>query len=267
MQGQRAQMYVPIIERIFFSHHREGDTEFLFSRTEIEEVASKLNIPLPANLGDVIYAFRFRRDLPDSILQTAPEGQRWIIRLAGRGQYKFVLISVPEILPSQLLTETKIPDATPGIIVKYSLDDEQALLAKLRYNRLIDIFTGLTCYSLQNHLRTFVQDMGQVESDEIYLGLDKRGVHYVVPVQAKGGTDKIGIVQIEQDFALCSEKFPSLVCRPVAAQFMQGDVIALFEFEDTVEGVRIVDEKHYRLVAPDDLSSDELEAYQQRLPE
>jgi hypothetical protein len=48
---------------------------------------------------------------------------------------------------------------------------------------------------------------------------------------------------------------------------MQGDVIALFEFEDTVEGVRIVDEKHYRLVAPDDLSSDELEAYQQRLPE
>ena len=43
-------------------------------------------------------------------------------------------------------------------------------------------------------------------------------------------------VQIEQDIALCAEKFPALICRPLAAQFMAGEVIALFEFEDTEEG-------------------------------
>jgi len=41
----------------------------------------------------------------------------------------------------------------------YALGDEQALLAKLRYNRLLDIFTGVVCYSLQNHLRTNVPGM------------------------------------------------------------------------------------------------------------
>ena len=53
-----------------------------------------------------------------------------------------------------MLATTKIPDGTPSIVRKYSISDEQALLAIVRYNRLIDIFLGVTCYSLQNHLRT-----------------------------------------------------------------------------------------------------------------
>src|SRR5438105_5867530 len=130
-----------------------------------------------------------------------------------------------------MVAETKVPDSTPGIIIMYALGDEQALLAKLRYNRLVDIFTGITCYSLQSHLRTTVPNVGQVETDEIYVGVDRRGAHYVFPVQAKGGNDRLGIVQIEQDFALCAHRFPSLLCRPIAAQFMAIEVIALFEFE------------------------------------
>ena len=96
----------------------------------------------------------------------------------------------------------KVPDATPGVIGMYALNDEQALLAKLRYNRLIDIFTGVACYSLQNHLRTFVETVGQIETDEIYMGIDKRGAHFAFPVQAKGAKDMINIVQIEQDLAM-----------------------------------------------------------------
>ena len=85
-----------------------------------------------------------------------------------------------------MMAETKIPDSTPGIITLYAQGDEQALLAKLRYNRLIDIFIGATCYSLQSHLRTTIPNIGQVETDEIYIGVDRRGSHYVFPVQAKG---------------------------------------------------------------------------------
>lgn len=71
---------------------------------------------------------------------------------------------------------------------------------------------------------------------------------YVFPVQAKGSRDKLGIVQIEQDFALCADKIPSLICRPIAAQFIGDDSIALFEFEEGEQGVVITSEKHYRLV-------------------
>ncbi len=38
------------------------------------------------------------------------------------------------------MSVTPILDATPGIIELYAFSDEQALLAKLRYNRLVDIF-------------------------------------------------------------------------------------------------------------------------------
>lgn len=171
---------------------------------------------------------------------------------------------MPRIIPNNLLAETKIPDATPGIIAKYALNDEQGLLAKLRYNRLIDIFTGVTCYSLQNHLRTTVPEMGQVETDEIYVGLDQRGAQYVFPVQAKGGTDQLGIVQIEQDFALCSAKFPNLICRPIAAQFVEDNLIALFSFELGENGVAISDEKHYRLVPPEQMTDEDLANYRNR---
>jgi hypothetical protein len=213
-----------------------------------------------------VYSFLYRVALPESIRAKATEGKQWIIRPAGRARYCFVLIAEQNIVPTAMKAETKAPDATPGLVTMYSLDDEQALLAKLRYNRLIDIFTGITCYSLQNHLRTFLAGIGQVETDEIYVGVDKKGRHYVFPVQAKGGTDKLNIVQIEQDFALCASKFSNLICRPIGAQFMEGNLIALFEFESTTEGVKIAEEEHYRLVLPDELTPEVLRAYQERLP-
>lgn len=61
-----------------------------------------------------------------------------------------------EYLPTNMMMETKIPNATPAIIAMYALSDEQALLAKVRYNRLVAVFTGVTCYSLQSHLRTAI---------------------------------------------------------------------------------------------------------------
>ncbi len=256
--------YSRIIEAIFNKYYKKGATEIVFKRSDINEASEKLGIKLPKNLGDVIYSLRYRAPLPDSIVTKAPKGYEWIIRPAGRARYKLALVVRATIVPSNILVETKIPDATPGVIVQYSLTDEQALLARLRYNRLIDIFTGLTCYSLQNHLRTSVPDIGQVETDEIYVGIDKRGVHYVLPVQAKGGTDKLAIVQIEQDFAVCASKFPGLICRAIAAQFMRNELIALFELEQTEEGIRVSAEKHYRLVSPEDLPPEELESYQTR---
>ena len=264
MENKEPNRYAKILEAIFKNHFKRGAIEIEFERTEFSQVADKLGIILPKNLGDVLYSFRYRTLLPKFIISKAPKGYEWIIRPAGKGKYKLVAVKQSNIAPSSVLAETKIPDATPGVIARYSMNDEQSLLAKLRYNRLIDIFTGLTCYSLQNHLRTTLSDGSQVETDEIYIGLDKRGAHYVLPVQAKGGKDKIGVVQIEQDFELCALKFPHLICRPIAAQFIDKNLIALFEFEQSKDGIKVLSEKHYRLVKPDDLSPEELQSYSVR---
>ena len=87
----------------------------------------------------------------------------------------------------------------------------------------------------------------------------------MVPVQAKGGNDSLNRVQIEQDIALCADKLPSLICRPVGTQLMQDDLIALFEFEQEGEDVKVVSEKHYQLVPPDAVSLEDLERYRKRL--
>jgi len=263
---KRAQnRYIQLIETIFLKYFKEGSSELLFKRDDLIDTARDLKITLPKNLGDVIYSFRYRVELPLSITDKAPEGYQWIIRPVGRALYQFVLTKEASYAPSTNLVKVKILDATPGIVTKYSLSDEQSLLAKIRYNRLVDIFTGVTCYSLQNHLRTTLPHIGQVETDEIYIGVDKNGIHYVFPVQAKMKSDKIGAVQIEQDFSICSEKFPDAVGRPIAAQFLDNEIIVLFEFVLTEEGVRVSSEKHYHLVHPDDLSDKEIEEYRKHI--
>ncbi len=258
--------YSQLIEKIFADHYNRGDTSVEFAREEIEQAADYLDLKLPKNLGDVIYSFRVRIPLPDSITATAEgTGKEWMIQLAGKGLYRFVLASDPQIEPNVLLGETKVPDATPGLITRYALSDEQALLAVIRYNRLIDILSGVTCYSLQSHLRTTVPDFGQIETDEVYVGVDQRGAHYVFPVEAKGKSDKLGKVQIVQGFAMCVDKFPDAICRPIGAQFMADDVVALFAFQGTPDGdVELLAERHYRLVPADEVSPEELEHYRQR---
>lgn len=71
-------------------------------------------------------------------------------------------------------------------------------------------------------------------------------------------------MQIEQDFSVCAAKFNGLICRPIAAQFMDEGVIALFAFEQGKSGVAMSTERHYRLVAPEELSQADLAAYRNR---
>lgn len=253
--------YVQLIEHVFFSNFKPGLREIPFTRDELVEAASQLGVKLPKNLGDIIYTFRYRSDLPERIREKAPDDEEWVIKPAGRSRYAFVLTPIAKIIPRDHLVVTKIPDSTPGLIEQYSLSDEQALLAKIRYNWLVDIFTGLTCYSLQNHLRTYVENPGQVETDEVYIGVDKVGAQYVLPVQAKGSSDLIGIIQIEQDFEICEYKFPTLIPIPIAAQYVSKDHIALFSFERSSGRISIASERHYTFVAPEDLSVDELKKY------
>ena len=254
--------YEQIIAHIFQNHYKAGATNFDFERTEINTAAAALGIDPVDNLGDLLYSFRYRSALPEDILKTAPKGFEWIIRAAGRSKYRFALSKINRIVPSQNHFQTKILDATPQIVVKYASADEQALLAQVRYNKLIDIFLRVTAYHLQSHLRTTVPEMGQIETDDVYVAVRNTGQQFVIPVQGKGGSDQIGVVQVEQDLALCKHAFPDLTARPVAVQFKsdeKGPVIVMFELVLVGGEVKVVDEKHYRLVPASDISKADLD--------
>jgi hypothetical protein len=265
--GKAAARYAQIVEAIFRRYWKKGKTEFVFERDEIEQVCKELKIERPKNLGDVIYTFRYRRALPKSILETQPKDRGWLILGDGDARYRFRLNKLTHIRPTNGLLVRKIPDATPEIISRYALGDEQALLAKVRYNRLIDIFLGITAYSLQNHLRTKIPNYGQIEIDELYVGLDSRGAQYIVPVQAKGGKDVLGAIQTIQDLTFCKteKRYTDCIARAVSAQFLADDTIALFETAFDGDEVSIVGERHYKLTEHKDIAAADLKQY--RAPE
>lgn len=257
--------YQALIARVFSAAYQNNSQVVPFTREELVTTADTLGIKMPKNPGDILYSFRYRNPLPDEILKTQPEGMEWVIEGTGRAKYEFKLVPINRIAPNPNLITIKIPDATPEIISSNSLTDEQALLAKVRYNRLIDIFLGITTYSLQNHLRTTVKSLGQIEIDEIYVGIDHLGCQYVIPVQAKGGNDQLSTVQAKQDIACCAEKFPNLVCRAISAQFMDDARIAIFELcLDDLGSVKTVQERHYRLVSADQIALSDLHSYRHR---
>jgi hypothetical protein len=145
-EGTAPNRYQAIMEKVFRKHHKPGLMAFEFTRDEFVEAAAAMQLALPKNIGDVLYSVRYRTELPQAIRDAAARGREWIIEGAGRGRYRFRQVALNRIVPRADLVSIKIPDATPEIIGAYALGDEQALLAKVRYNRLIDVFLGIASF-------------------------------------------------------------------------------------------------------------------------
>src|SRR5208337_1960508 len=120
--------------------------------------------------------------------------------------------------------------ATPEIVLEYAGGDEQGLLAKVHYNRLLDVFLGVTCYHLQNHWRTSIKNKGQCEIDDLYVGLDTNGKQYVLPIEAKCSREHLSKTQIAQMIDFARERYQRLKIRPIGVQEMQDGDITLVEF-------------------------------------
>lgn len=253
MSSEKGNRYLRVLVHLFEKHYVEGSHEVVFAREEIAESCESLGIKLPKNIGDILYSFRYRNAFPSSITDKAPPGKVWQLVTIRRATYAFKAVSAIDLEPDPELERIHIPDATPGLISQHAMTSEQALLARVRYNRLIDIFTGVVCHSLQNHVRATVGDGIQIETDEIYLGIDGTGRRFVIPVEAKGGSDRLSTVQINQDLALAREKFPGLRVLLVGVQFANdGDVcMFLFEPEDSGDEAALIRQARYHLSPPE----------------
>ena len=158
--------YDQVILRVFQQVHAEyeGQGRLPFVKADIERAVIELGLEIK-NIPDIVYTYRTGRSpLPKAIQAHG----HWAIDAAGKGRYAFVrLTRSPYVdIPTDIET-TFILDATPQIVLKYQSTDEQAVLARIRYNRLVDTFTSLTAYHIQGHFRTTVDGVGQVEIDDL----------------------------------------------------------------------------------------------------
>ena len=248
--------YDALIRKLFFDNFDESRRTSRFRRADIQPTAAEVGVHPPQDQEDLAYYYRHRASLPDDIDALLETGEEWLI--AGVGEYyEFRVVNAVSIEPRVGRYRIKIPDATPEIIAQHALSDEQTLLARVRVNRLIDIFTGLTAYSLQNHFRTTVGG-NQLEIDEFYVGIAKTGAQHVIPVEARSKGEKPGRLQLTRDAAFCAERFPGLRCRPVAVQALPDDGIAMFELFVQGDEISVVDERHYQLVLAKEIRAEDL---------
>ena len=147
--------YDALIRKLFFDNFDESRRTSRFRRADIQPTAAEVGVHPPQDQEDLAYYYRRRASLPDDIDSLLETGEERLIASVGE-YYEFRVVNAVSIEPRVGRYRIKIPDVTPEIIAQHALSDEQALLARVRVNRLIDIFTGLTVYSLQNHFRSAV---------------------------------------------------------------------------------------------------------------
>ncbi|PSG98472.1 hypothetical protein BRD56_00605 [Thermoplasmatales archaeon SW_10_69_26] len=244
--------YEQVLLAVFAEHYEEGDEEIEFEKDEFADAADDLGLRI-RNIPDVVYAFRSRRPLPDPITTIGD----WIIQPAGKGSYKFQLLqSAPQFdLNFEAYQPIEIYNSVPEVVQKFLRDDEQSLLTTILYNRVIDIFTGLTCFHIQNHYRASVPGTGQVELDSFYVGVDDKGELYAIPIEAKGAaeSEKIGRVQVAHMSELAQQDFPNLDRRILAIKELEDGTICAVEFSegDSPDDYKVRQVRRFDLIRED----------------
>ncbi len=207
------------------------------------------------NTYDLKYNLQGRGMLPEDIQTEAPLGKAWHIHTLGKGRYAFRLLPVGEdrIHPAPGLAVIEIPNALPLLVERHSRRDEQALLARIRYNNLVGVFLGLSVYSLQSHWKTSIKGTGiPTEIDEVYVGLNAEGEQFAICVEAKSKSPKetVSAAQILGNYAAAKHQFATLPIISIAAKALDDTTIAMLLLEvDAAEGtVAKTMERHYRVV-------------------
>lgn len=221
------QVILWVFQQVYAKHERQD--RLPFTKTDIERAVIELGLEIK-NIPDIVYTYRTGRSLLPEAIQARGH---WAIDAEGKGRYAFVrLTRSPYVdIPTDIET-TFILDATPQIVLKYQSTDEQAILARIRYNRLVDTFTSLTAYHIQGHFRTTVDGVGQVEIDDLYIGIDTDGRGFVLPIEAKSGSpkDQLGVMQITQLVKFARQYFAELTVRPIGVKVMPDGSYMFLEF-------------------------------------
>lgn len=258
--------YKAIVEQVFLANLRQGARDVDFCEAEIKQAAKKLGIRVRGGPRAMVSSFRDPDTLPQSVRERAPRGHIWLIRSAGQSRYRFVATRKFMIPPREMLAVTHLVSCSPDLVTKFALDEKQVLLSILRYDRLIDVFAGMSCYCLQGSSVAISGSVEQPNADAIYIGVDRSGAPRVFPVHASGRGQRLSVTQIERSVVLCSRLFPSLACAAIGAQLMPDGLIALRWFQTTENGLGLIEERHYRLMSPNTVTSECLSTYRPGVP-
>lgn len=208
------------------------DEEIPFHRNDIEQALEELDIDVK-NVPDIPYAYRSRRELPESVskhgynavvLDDSRPGEDPTYLFTKRKQ----LIKVPEeVERTKEINSERIPEP----VRKHLRKDEQGVLTKIRYTGILDDFTGLDCYHIGSHIRFRVKGR-EAELDDLYVGVDENGDTHALAVEAKGKGETLNRNQLIRNTRGIENKdqYPANV-HTIAVKLTSDESIYIFEFD------------------------------------
>lgn len=224
--------YAHTLVEVFKKIYSPGKDEIIFTQEDLRRTAQLLNYDF-RNFPDLNYYLRSRaKSLPQDI---SSKGFT-TIEIRGRGVYALVKSNNEIIIPEDMPIQEHAFSAVPPEIRDLLRADEQSLLSVVKYVDLIGTFLGFPCMHLQGHLRTTGFFGQQIEADDVYVGIDQSNYRCIIPIEAKGPSEKIGLSQIKSTVNAVLMKFPNLPVIPLAVQLTNDGLILVMEFSAKVEG-------------------------------
>jgi hypothetical protein len=259
--GRNSKVYVPILLDIFHRKYKEGDFVVRFTLDEVRESAMRLGVISDLrNAPDLVYRMKSRTKLPSEI---SDKGFR-ILKTVERGIYQLeraesTIIELPE--GAIFCIEDKTPVPVRRLLNEdLSRIDEQGLLTIVNYCDLLSLFTGLKIYRLKSHARKSVSKIGQVEVDEIDVGVTYSSLNLpiIFPIEAKAAPDPLNWAQIANQVNFANQQFSGFIVRPIGIKVDWNSIIYIIEFTPEIEAknLRIVNSVRYRLT----LSTEQVDA-------
>ena len=236
--------YEAMMALIFSEKYQETDAPIPFTKDDLIAAAESLLIDLPQNLSDIIYALRHRSPIPKAILDTAKEGQEWVIETVGRGKYWLIQRPCQKIEADPTAVDFLVADETPIIARNFGMKGAPLLELILRKNRILKQFLSSPIEHLQSHVRASVTGVGQVEIGSLFFS-QSYGV--IVPICLVAKPGQFNLNKATQAMKFASEHYGRLDCRPVVAQLLSENKVALFELHGSPETPRVLQEVHFTL--------------------
>lgn len=155
------------------------------------------------------------------------------------------LIRVPQDLPKVPKT-VRLRDQTPPLVLAVVGSDEQATLARIRYNDVAGHVAGLAAHHAQSHERTTVSG-GQIEVDDVYVGEDTKERRFVIPNSAKGGDDCLSYTQALNLYGAEKDRFSGMQRIPlgIVKAADQSTYVIQFSTDLDIRKIRIVKAVRY----------------------
>jgi hypothetical protein len=238
--------YGPTIERVFLSAYAaalqgtqtqppDPDPTLIVVHGDTLRASLVANGLKVGNLYDMIYFFKVRAPLPASIRAMG----HWGLDSLGKGYYGFrKLKNKPQIeIDFDDIAPVSVYNAVPELIDGYLRHDEQSMLSRILYNRLIDIYIGMSCWLAQNHYRSQIAvqfGSAEVEVDALYAGVDSQGHQHAIGIEAKSHakSEMINRIQLSNMARMLRERFPEAIPIILAVKMLQDGDIGLVRFQD-----------------------------------